>query len=60
LQDDQGILAIAHAAIAKFGPDAASQMRKRADEHAAAGETEGADLWGRVADAVVTILEKRP
>lgn len=56
-----GILEIAGAALAKFGPDAAVRMRRRAEEHAAAGELEGAEVWRRIADAVVERLEsERP
>ena len=51
METDPGIVAIARAALAEFGPDAAEIMDKRAKDHALAGEDEGSDLWGRVAAA---------
>jgi hypothetical protein len=49
---DADIIAIAHAALAEFGPRAAEMMDKRARDHKLAGEIEGEVLWRRVAAAV--------
>jgi len=56
VETDPKILAIARAAITQFGLEASAIMRKRADEHALAGEAEGADVWRRIADAVDQLL----
>jgi hypothetical protein len=59
LQDDLYIIAIARAAIAQLGDDAAALLRSRADEHASAGEMEGAEFWRRIADAVAELQNTR-
>ena len=52
MERDPNILAIAHAAIDQLGLSAAAIVRKRGDDHAHDGESEGAELWHRVADAL--------
>jgi hypothetical protein len=49
---DADIIAIARAALAEFGPRAATIMDKRARDHKQVGETEGEVLWRHVAAAV--------
>jgi hypothetical protein len=50
--EDSNIVVIARSMISEFGDKAAVVLRNRADEHSRAGETEGADLWGLVAETV--------
>jgi hypothetical protein len=52
METDPNILAIAHAALARFGEKAAECMDKRARNHRLAGEDEGSEFWARVAAAV--------
>ena len=52
MERDPNILAIAHAAIDQLGLSAAAIVRRRGEDHAHDGESEGAELWHRVADAL--------
>lgn len=52
MDSNSDIMAIARAAIEEFGGDAARVMQRRADDHRAAKEEEGAVFWQHVADAV--------
>ncbi len=52
VERDSNILAIARAAIAEFGPNAAEVMDGRAKDHVRADELETAEMWRRVAVAV--------
>ena len=52
MERDSNILAIARAAIAEFGSNAAEIMDGRAKDHVQADELETADMWRRVAAAV--------
>ena len=56
VEADPNILAIARAAIAEFGPNAAEVIEERSSEHVRAGERETAELWRRVAQAVRDIF----
>jgi hypothetical protein len=59
VEKDSNILAIALAAIAEFGPNAAEVMDRRAKDHELAGELETAELWRRVAASVREIFRGR-
>jgi hypothetical protein len=50
------ILAIAQALIRRFGATAVDVGEKRAEAHRGAEESEGAELWQRVAHAARMIL----
>ena len=56
VETDPNILAIARAAIAEFGPDAAETIDERSNDHVRAGELETAEMWRRVAAAVRDIF----
>jgi hypothetical protein len=56
VETDINILAIARAAIAEFGSNAAQIMDRRAADHRRAGEADGVELWGRVANAIREIF----
>jgi hypothetical protein len=46
--------------VSDFGDDAAAVLRQRANEHSRAGEMEGAELWGLVADTIARASEYPP
>jgi hypothetical protein len=56
MEGDPHILAIAQALIERFGAEAIVAGEKRAEAHRCAEESEGAELWHGVADAVRMIL----
>ncbi len=56
MEEDSDILAIARQLINRFGADAISIGEARAEAHRRAEESDGAEFWQRVADAVRTIL----
>jgi hypothetical protein len=56
MEEDPDILAIATALIKRFGTEAAGVSAERAYRHRCAEESEGAELWQRIADAVRIIL----
>jgi hypothetical protein len=49
---DANVMAIARAMLRAFGARAAAVMRKRVHDHQRAGETEGAEFWTRVEQAI--------
>ena len=56
VETDPNILAIARAAVAEFGPNAAEIIDERANDHVRAGEPETAEMWRRVAATVRDIF----
>jgi hypothetical protein len=49
---DVNVMAIARAMLRAFGARAGAVMRKRIRDHERAGETEGAEFWTRVEQAI--------
>jgi hypothetical protein len=56
MEGDPHILAIAQALIERFGAEAIVASQERAQTHWRAEESEGAEFWQRIADAVRMIL----
>ncbi len=56
MEEDSDILASARQLITRFGADALGSGEARAEAHRRAEESDGAEFWQRVADAVRTIL----
>jgi hypothetical protein len=56
MEEDADILAIARELVKRFGPEAVGIGEERAEAHRLAEESEGAELWRRVADATRMVL----
>ncbi len=59
MEGDSDILAIAQVLIKRFGAEAVGVGEERAEAHRRAEESEGAEFWQRVAEAVRMILTGR-
>jgi hypothetical protein len=58
--EDMDVWRPAHHMMKRYGDDAALRAAKRADALQAAGDTEGAHVWQRIAAAIGILEREKP
>jgi predicted anti-sigma-YlaC factor YlaD len=59
MDQDSDVVQVARAMIARFGLDAAAIIDGRVESHLSACESEGAELWRRVAEAIRALQSRQ-